>query len=77
MILFFMNQNHEKVLNKFLTLRQQSKKAEGIPNIALSDFISPLSKKSKIILVVSVYTADLVQMSYVLNMRKKMMTIQV
>ena len=34
-------------MNKFLTLRQQSKKAEGIPNIALSDFISPLSNKVK------------------------------
>ena len=31
----------DKVLDKFLTLRQQSKKAEGIPNIALSDFIAP------------------------------------
>ncbi|MGJ8591981.1 MAG: methionine synthase [Aquaticitalea sp.] len=26
---------------KFLTLRQQSKKREGVPNIALSDFIAP------------------------------------
>ncbi|SMC67763.1 methionine synthase [Moheibacter sediminis] len=31
-----------KILTKFLTLRQQSKKAkEGIPNIALADFIAP------------------------------------
>ena len=46
-IILYDNKNHEKVLNKFLTLRQQSKKAEGIPNIALSDFISPLSNKVK------------------------------
>ena len=46
-IILYDNQNDEKVLNKFLTLRQQSKKAEGIPNIALSDFISPLSNKVK------------------------------
>jgi len=32
----FTNQNY-----KFLTLRQQSKKAEGKPNIALADFIAP------------------------------------
>ena len=37
----------DKVLDKFLTLRQQSKKAEGIPNIALSDFISPQSSGMK------------------------------
>ncbi len=35
-----------KILTKFLTLRQQSKKKEGEPNIALSDFIAP--KESKI-----------------------------
>jgi 5-methyltetrahydrofolate--homocysteine methyltransferase len=35
-----------KVLTKFLTLRQQIKKKEGEPNIALSDFIAP--KESKI-----------------------------
>ena len=37
----------DKVLDKFLTLRQQSKKAEGIPNIALSDFIAPKSSGIK------------------------------
>ena len=31
------------VLNTFLTLRQQSKKASGRPNIALSDFVAPKS----------------------------------
>jgi len=31
----------QKNMLKFLTLRQQSKKAEGKPNIALSDFIAP------------------------------------
>ena len=30
-----------KVLDKFLTLRQQSQKTKGSPNIALSDFIAP------------------------------------
>ena len=35
-----------KILTKFLTLRQQIKKKEGEPNIALSDFIAP--KESKI-----------------------------
>jgi 5-methyltetrahydrofolate--homocysteine methyltransferase len=30
-----------KVLEKFLTLRQQSQKTKGAPNIALSDFITP------------------------------------
>ena len=46
-IILYENKNDEKVLNKFLTLRQQSKKAKGIPNIALSDFISPLTNKVK------------------------------
>ena len=31
----------DNVLDKFLTLRQQSKKSEGKPNIALADFIAP------------------------------------
>ena len=35
-----------KILTKFLTLRQQLKKKEGEPNIALSDFIAP--KESEI-----------------------------
>ncbi len=33
--------NDGKVLETFLTLRQQSQKTKGAPNIALSDFISP------------------------------------
>ena len=41
------NTSSDKVLDKFLTLRQQSKKAEGIPNIALSDFIAPHSSGIK------------------------------
>ena len=40
-ILVYDHKLSDKVLDKFLTLRQQSKKAEGIPNIALSDFIAP------------------------------------
>ena len=35
------NSDRSKTLTKFLTLRQQLKKKEGEPNIALSDFISP------------------------------------
>ena len=34
-----------KVLEKFLTLRQQSQKTAGAPNIALSDFIAPKDSK--------------------------------
>ncbi len=33
-----------EVRSKFITLRQQAKKQEGIPNIALSDFIAPKGK---------------------------------
>ena len=40
------NSDKSKTLTKFLTLRQQLKKKEGEPNIALSDFIAP--KESKI-----------------------------
>jgi 5-methyltetrahydrofolate--homocysteine methyltransferase len=40
------NEDKSKILAKFLTLRQQLKKKEGEPNIALSDFIAP--KESKI-----------------------------
>ena len=40
------NSDKSKILTKFLTLRQQLKKKEGEPNIALSDFIAP--KESKI-----------------------------
>ena len=46
-ILIYNNENTNEVLDKFLTLRQQSKKADGIPNIALSDFIIPSSKNIK------------------------------
>jgi 5-methyltetrahydrofolate--homocysteine methyltransferase len=34
-------ENAEQTTFKFLTLRQQSKKAEGKPNLALADFIAP------------------------------------
>jgi len=46
-IMLFKNENSNEVIDKFLTLRQQSKKADGIPNIALSDFIAPSSKNIK------------------------------
>ena len=36
-----------KILAKFLTLRQQLKKKEGEPNIALSDFIAPKDSEIK------------------------------
>jgi len=35
------------VLDTFLTLRQQSKKSEGKPNIALADFIAPKSSEKQ------------------------------
>ncbi len=35
------NETREKVQAKFITLRQQLKKGEGKPNIALADFIAP------------------------------------
>jgi len=46
-ILVYDHKSPDKFLDKFLTLRQQSKKAEGIPNIALSDFIAPQSSGIK------------------------------
>ena len=46
-ILVYDHKSSDKILDKFLTLRQQSKKAEGIPNIALSDFIAPQSSEIK------------------------------
>ena len=46
-IVVYETKNSEVVLNKFLTLRQQSKKPNGKPNIALSDFISPISNNQK------------------------------
>ena len=36
-----LSDENRKVLDKFLTLRQQSQKTKGAPNIALSDFIAP------------------------------------
>ena len=46
-IIVYETKNSEVVLNKFLTLRQQSKKPNGKPNIALSDFISPITNNQK------------------------------
>ena len=46
-ILVYDYKSSDKILDKFLTLRQQSKKADGIPNIALSDFIAPQSSEIK------------------------------
>ena len=41
MILKFITQKKTETIAKFLTLRQQLKKKEGEPNMALSDFIAP------------------------------------
>ena len=41
------DQKKTKTLAKFLTLRQQLKKKEGEPNIALSDFIAPKDSEIK------------------------------
>ena len=46
-IIVYETKNSDVVLNKFLTLRQQSKKPNGKPNIALSDFISPITNNQK------------------------------
>lgn len=42
----YTNEKRTEVKTKFITLRQQLKKKEGIPNIALADFIAP--KKTEI-----------------------------
>ena len=39
--MIFQFRKKEKRIAVFRTLRQQLKKREGIPNIALSDFIAP------------------------------------
>ena len=39
------NSDKSKTISRFVTLRQQLKKKEGNPNIALSDFIAPKSSK--------------------------------
>ena len=52
---------------KFLTLRQQLKKREGIPNIALSDFIAPKKSNKEDYLgtfCVSIFGADELAKSY-------------
>ena len=43
----YTNEDRTDVLNRLITLRQQSKKRDGIPNIALSDFIAPKDSKIK------------------------------
>lgn len=43
-LLFDENDTH---LNTFRTLRQQAQKTQGVPNIALSDFILPENKENK------------------------------
>tara|TARA_Y100001970_G_scaffold19388_1_gene21965 strand:- start:174963 stop:177641 length:2679 start_codon:yes stop_codon:yes gene_type:complete len=43
----YTNEDRTDVLNRLITLRQQSKKRDGIPNIALSDFIAPKNSKIK------------------------------
>ena len=42
-IIIYDDVSRKNHLHKFITLRQQSKKVGGVPNIALSDFISPKS----------------------------------
>lgn len=37
----YTDENHTGLLEKFHTIRQQSKKTDGVPNLALSDFIAP------------------------------------
>ena len=43
----YANEDRTKVLDKLITLRQQSKKRDGVPNIALSDYIAPKNSNIK------------------------------
>ena len=43
----YTDENRIQVLDKLITLRQQSKKREGFPNLALSDFIAPKNSNIK------------------------------
>ena len=43
----YVNDDRTQVLDKLITLRQQSKKRDGIPNIALSDYIAPKDSNIK------------------------------
>jgi 5-methyltetrahydrofolate--homocysteine methyltransferase len=38
----FTDDTRQQVATEFFTLRQQSEKAEGVPNLAFSDFVAPL-----------------------------------
>ncbi|MBD2717098.1 methionine synthase [Microvirga sp. STR05] len=38
----FTDDTRQEVATEFFTLRQQSEKAEGVPNLAFSDFVAPL-----------------------------------
>ncbi|MCR5887423.1 methionine synthase [Hymenobacter sp. J193] len=41
-IQIFQNDRREEIQAEFFTLRQQSEKASGVPNLAFSDFVAPL-----------------------------------
>jgi len=43
----YTDENRIQVLDKLITLRQQSKKRDGFPNLALSDFIAPKNSNIK------------------------------
>ena len=43
----YVNDDRTQVLDKLITLRQQSKKRDGVPNIALSDYIAPKDSNIK------------------------------
>ena len=43
----YADEDRTKVLDKLITLRQQSKKRDGVPNIALSDYIAPKNSNIK------------------------------
>tara|TARA_B100000579_G_scaffold239424_1_gene196345 strand:+ start:331 stop:3009 length:2679 start_codon:yes stop_codon:yes gene_type:complete len=43
----YANEDRTKVLDKLITLRQQSKKRDGVANIALSDYIAPKNSNIK------------------------------
>lgn len=43
-ILIYENEQKNKILTEFHTLRQQGQKGNGVPNISFADFVAPLEK---------------------------------
>ena len=58
-IYLYADEDRVKAIAEFHTLRQQGKKSQGIPNIALSDFIAPHSNGKKDYLGIFAVTAGI------------------